>query len=489
MLTIFMPVVSVFGADQNMFDVYNLEISGTIYGFLTEDFNGDGLGDIATIYAPQSDYSTRYIGLYIYHEISGFQVRPDYLEQLPSSAAQFDAADYDDDGRAEIIFIDGDGVSSVSFNTNSGLEEPRRLIRRQTIYTYPLFEGVLTRPFALDINNSKGLEFIIPSARGYSVYERSEQGTYELLNNLKAPIFGRSLKKEVGEFTSMSGFNLVFNVPEIVVTDGNLDGYNDIYFLWNKRACTFFQDESGNFASTPEVSVDFFAPRESGFLQSKLMDFSGDRRPDLVAIKTSGGITNAETVIRCYRADVNGKLESRFCREIRLSDSHCNLILGDYNKDGSPELSLSAVELGALAMTKVFLMKKADLHLLIYPFNNGLPVDEPMRRIKYEFRFNFEDDQPTEEVLIDWSEDFNGDNICDLVFSDGMGKLKLYWGDDKNFLSKKTDLEMAVDNVAAIYPLHLGAQSHSDMIIEHEATGNYGRLTALVNKGNNLEGN
>ena len=123
---------------------------------------------------------------------------------------------------------------------------------------------------------------------------------------------------------------------------------------------------------------------------------------------------------------------------------------------------------------------------MIYPFKSGMPVKEPDKRRNYEFRFNLDDPQPTGEVTVDWSADYNGDRYKDLVFSSGKGELKFYWGKDKDYLSKKADLEISLDHPSEIYPIHLNHGEFFDIIVRHNLSGKLDRLTVLKNKNNKL---
>lgn len=471
-------------ADQDLFEIYGLEVEGDIFDYLTGDFNGDGLVDIAIIYSAFNDFSTRYIGLYIHNGSSGFRAKVDHLIPLPKSASQVDAADVDGDGQPEILIIDSEGVSVIDFTGNVGLSNPVRIISQKTIFSFPLFQGILAEPFLFDVSGNSDPEIIIPVAEGYFIFERGEKGTYEILSRLSAPISCRNSSRSIGDFSYRGSSGLSISLASIHIFDGNLDGRNDLYMLWERKVCCFFQDATGNFSQTPDVELDFHPANARGYMQSLIADYNGDKRPDIAVSYTSGGMTNTETKVRFYCSDSNGRIESRFRKEITLSDSHCNLLIIDHDGDEIPDLVIPAVELGALAATKMFLMKKADLHLLIYPFRAGLPADEPARRMKYEFRLNFDDPQPTGEVAVEWSADYNGDRLHDLIFSDGRGKLKFYWGKSKDYLSKKPDLEISLDHPSEIHPVHLSKGALSDVIIKHNLSGKLDRLTVLINRNN-----
>ncbi len=473
-------------ADQDFFDVYGLEIEGEIYGYLTGEFNGDDLTDIVIIYSPADDYSTRYLALFIQRNLTGFNPRADYLAELPQTAAQINATDINNDGRAEILIIDADGVGYFRFTQNVGFDGPIRLIRYKTVFAFPLFHGIITDPFVFEINGSRGWEIVIPAPRGYVVFEKGEDGNYQILNQLSVSIACRNTDRTMGDFSVRKNTDMTIRFASIHVLDGNLDGRNDIYFLWDRKLCCFFQDSTGNFSQAPDVSLTFFPSNSAGNFESQLVDYNNDQRPDIAVSCTSGGISNSETRIRFHVADANGRISAAYSKEISLSDSHCNMMVNDYDGDNVPELVIPAIELGSMAATKILLMKRADLNILIYPFKSGMPAKEPDKRRNYEFRFNLDDAQPTGEVAVDWSADYNGDRYKDLVFSSGKGELKFYWGEKKDYLSKKADLEIPLDHPSEIYPVKLNNGRHSDLIVRHNLNGRVDRLTVLKNKNNKL---
>ncbi|MFH2037100.1 MAG: VCBS repeat-containing protein [Candidatus Zixiibacteriota bacterium] len=470
-------------ADQDLFDIYSLEIEGTIYGYVTGDFNGDKANDIALIYSTPTDPNTRYIGLYLQKRGGGFQVQSDHLKALPVGFYQINAADLDDNGMAEIILIDGNGVLSIDFSPAAGFGNPIRIIRNKTIFSLPMYYGVLTSSFIFEMNGEPGNELIIPSERGYLIYEKDDRGNYDILAQLNVPVFCNNSNKNLREFNKSQNFHININLPEIYVLDGNLDLRPDIYFLWNKKLSTFIQDSTGNFPQEPDVEFDFFPiAGENHFCQSRLFDFNGDKRPDLVATATSGGISNTETMVQCHISDNSGKIRAIPSRTITLSDSHCNLFVDDFNGDNIADLVLPAVELGTVATIQMLLMKSADLHLLIYPFEGGLPTEEPTKRAKYDFNFNFDESLPTSEIYMEWSGDYNGDNIPDLVYLDGTGKVLFYWGKKDNYLSNKFDIQISLDRVSEVYPARLSQNAFSDLIVMHNLSGNLDRITVLRNK-------
>lgn len=474
---------SLSAAEQDFFDIFPIQVEGKIYGQIIGDFNGDNLDDVVIFYSPTDNPDTRFAGLCLNRGSHGFAERPDYLMRLPQTAVQVDKCNVDADAAVEIVFLDADGAAFIDFDPATGLTSPRRLIRQNTIYSMPVFSGIIVEPFFIQFEEKNDKVAVIPTSKGYVIFEREEVGTYEILNQLSLPIFSYKPEKELKDFRGGRRASFSTELASIRANDCNKDGLTDLYFYWGHKICCFIQDSTGNFPTDPNVNLSFFPENMDGFMQTWLDDLNGDDRIDAVVSYTSGGITNAETTLSFYLCGPDGKMSKSNKREIRLSDSHCNLIINDYNNDRQPELVVPALELGTIAATKMFLMKKADLHLLIYDLVGGIPEEEPRSRKKVEFRFNFDHPQPTREVSLDWSTDFNGDNLHDLVFVDGGGNIKIYWGDYKDFLSNRPDLEIPLDHPATVTPVSMGGDGLADLIVEHNLKGKFDRITILKNRG------
>jgi hypothetical protein len=481
---VLLQAITASAADQDIFDIYTLEVEGEIYGYVTGDFDGDNLNDIALIYLPLRELYTRYLGLYLNKGANGFRSRADHLIPLDGSIAQIDAGDIDADGTDEILVIDGDGVDVFRFQAGSGLVGPTTLIEERTIYTIPRFHGILSQPFILDIVARPGPEIIVPVPDGFAVYARMGSGRYSLLSRLDAPLFGMHDGKSFKDMSRHIPARISFTMPAVSAVDGNGDGATDLYFLWDQRIYCFFQNDSGGFAREPDIDLVFFGNIPSDYMESYLLDCNGDGRMDVAVSCTSGGLTSTETRLRLFLADGTGHLADTQTTEIRLSDSHCNLLVNDYNYDGHPELVVSALEMGVIAASKMFLLKKADMHLLIYPVLDQVPENQPSKRLDYEFRFNFDDPNPTGEVSINWEQDYNDDSLLDAVLSDGAGRLLFFWGEPDDYLSKKPDLEVRLDHPSSVTPVRLNNGPHSDLIVEHSLEGRLDRLTVLMNRLN-----
>jgi len=480
----FLFVNYTYSADQDMIDVYKPEIEGSIYDFISGDFNGDKLKDLAIIYSSVSDSDSGHAAIFIQSGESGFSRRADLIFDLPPSAAQIDAGDINGDGSDEIVIVDSRGILAYHYGKVAEQRALARIIEENTIYSTPIFRGIVVSPILAKLSNAQLPDIICPNHQGYSIWRIGSDRNFHLLSNLAAPLISRSSGKGLRDLTGSKLTEFSFSSGTFYPMDGNHDGRTDLYFIIDNDFCCYYQNGNGGFSSAPDFRFDFCAEQPDVFVQSRLLDLNNDGSPDLIASCTSGGITRAESRVRFYLSGSDGRVSAIPQKEIKLSDSYCGLLINDYNSDGQLEMIVPAVELGAIAATKMLLMKKADLHLLVYPISNGFPENEPFIRPSFEFQFNFDNPDPTREVYVDWSADFNGDKLIDMVMCDGSGYLQFFMGRSKDFLPRKPDLKIALDHPLAIRPLNLKGSSKSDLVIEHVNNGGLNHLTVLRNKSN-----
>jgi len=476
-----LSITSVLAADQDMFEIYSLEVEGHICEFVTGEFNNDNLIDLIVIYSPHSNRYTRYLGLYLQKETAGFRPRADYLITLPNSTAHLDVGDIDGDNIDEIILIDFEGISVIKYSEASGLSDPKRLVTISTLYSTPYVQGIFIEPFIYELTDRPGNELIVPTPGGYSIFNYADN-SLKRTGQLTAPLAENMAAVNTKDFSSEKSLELQLAIPELRIIDGNLDGLSDIYFLWNNRVCCFYQDNENGFGQMPDFVRFNISDDHTGYTKSYLTDCNNDKRPDLITISTSGGISSTETKLRLYPADQRGVIADNFTDEINLSDSYSNLMVSDYNSDNIPEIVIPAVEMGTFAATKMLLTKKTDMHLLIYNMKADHINNKPDKRLMYEFRFNFTDINPVSEVSFDWLGNYNSDRFLDAVFCDGNERLLFFWGHQTEYLSKNPDLEIPLDHPSRAHPVDLNDDNYSDLIIEHNLSGRYDRLSLLINK-------
>lgn len=473
---------SVSAADQDQFLVQELSIDGWMLGSLVGDFDGDNLRDVALIYYPASgDRDSRYIGLFAHNESNGYSSRPTHIAPLPAASSQFQAVDLDEDGVDEIVFIDDKGVQLLNWSPASGFGSSVRVARRSTVFQAGAFRGALLNDFAIEINGSPGAELIIPTTNGVAIFEPGEDGSYELLNEISLRSLGYHSDQK-SFFRRSPARSYVIESARVSALDANLDGRLDLFLLWSDRVDVFLQDESGNFPRNADQEIIFssFASNETCF--PIIADCNGDRRPDIVALRLQGGISAAECKVDFYLADASGRFAQKPNKSLTLSQARASMLLTDIDGDRVPELALATVELGAVSTIKMMMQRRGGLYLLIYNLQNGLPADDAAKRKKFDFALDYEVEAPDQGVLFNWSADFNGDGIKDLIFSNGGGNLEIYYGSRNGFLEDGSSVEVPLADIGAIEPYQLNRDGRPDLLVERVNSGRVNGVWALLSK-------
>ncbi|HSH00782.1 MAG TPA: hypothetical protein VLB27_12055, partial [candidate division Zixibacteria bacterium] len=325
--------------------------------------------------------------------------------------------DTDADGKAEIVFVDNLGVQSLGWQA-TGFQSSVRLARRETVFRAGEFLGALTGKFAFELNGQPRPEFVTPTAGGMAIFEAGENGAFDLLNEIELRSRGAHSSAYGGLFKRNRRRSYMIETPEILAADANLDGRIDLYFVWSDRLNLFLQDETGAYPRTPDAQIRLTPVSWDGDCHTIVLDCNGDRRPDVVALRTRGGIASAECKVDFYLADQTGKPSAQPRKTLTVSQARTSLILTDINGDNVPELALPAVELGTVSTIKMMMQRKGGVYLLVYPLSNGLPGDEATMRKKLDFALDYEAEAPDQEILFDWSADYNNDGLKDLVYTD-----------------------------------------------------------------------
>jgi hypothetical protein len=468
-----------FSAGDDFFLKQNVDVSGTILGSREADFNGDGLIDIVLLVGEQGDRRT--FKSYIQRESGRFPPGPGQTIELSPSANMVQALDLDNDGRTELYVVDRNGLWEYRHDGAEFNPQPNEMISFPTFLSAGIQDGLLDQEIIYFVSG-RPVAFL-PIDGGYSLWEYKQE-KFDNIGLLRfshlMTINDRPVKLFSGLSHNRQGWFWV-NIPAITISDSNGDDLDDVYLIWYDRLAIFTQNEQGQFRDDAPFLFQFQESSEGNLCQASLVDYDRDGRLDVVCSRSMGGISEAETEIIFYHSTQIRRRDRTESHKITLTDACGNLIIGDFDQNGGPELVVPAVELGIMSTVKKMVTKKTDFHILIYPIDNlGRPAREPQVRKKISCRLDFENADPTAEIRISWSGDYDGDGLIDLVVADGNGQLVFYRGNTENYLENKSDLVLDMPNPDRIRPAHLNNDGRTDLIIIHEETGGATRLTILV---------
>ncbi|MCK5127265.1 MAG: VCBS repeat-containing protein [candidate division Zixibacteria bacterium] len=461
-------------ADDDIFSSQQISVSGEIFGIQNADFNGDSLNDIALVIGEPSGERT--LNIFLQRETGRFPPTISQRIILSHTVNMIQAADLDGNGKSEILVVNHQGVLLYSHDGEKFNDNPRMVINHPTIFTGGIKGSILKQKFLYMISGR--LIAFVPVVDGFELFG------YE--NNHFAPVsqlgFSHAVYSAPNPVKLFIEKQTIFStiMPEVVISDYNKDDLADVYVLWPTRLEIFPQNIRHEFSPTDKLTFNFSKYSRDNLCQSQLVDFDRDGILDLICIHSVGGLSEALTEVRFFGASQilnNDKLERHL---INLTDVCGNLIVGDFDGVGGPELVVTAIELGILTTVKNMISKKADFYFLVYPIDNlGRPAKEPKVRRKVTCRLDFEKADPTGDFCVNWSGDYNKDGFLDLVTADGE-KMMFYRGVAEEYTEKKAGLVLDIAAVDHIITAQLNNDGNTDLIVIHKPGADSHKITLLV---------
>lgn len=465
-------------ADDDFFYRQKIDIAGRIVRCLTGDISGDGLIDIILIASQEN--GEKKLHAYIQRQSGRFPPTPTAVVTLDNSVNMVQLYDLNGDAHLDVLLLDKGGLSRITFDGEK-LSSPKKLADLSTVFAGSFGGDLLSLDFIRNIGG-RPIAFI-PTSEGFYLWEYAADRFREL-GIIKFSYFNgndqRPVKLFVGGGRSQQAtYSLIF--PEIVISDSNRDGLEDIYLRWSSRVSIFLQGAQGKFVSQATHDFNFQKITSGDLCQSALVDFDRDGKLDIVCSRSEGGISESQTIIRFFdaaRIETGNRSESHL---VSLTDACGNLLIGNFDNKAGLELVVPAIELGIMSTVKKMVSKKADFHILIYPIDNlGRPAREPQMRKKITCYLDFGQSDPTADIRINWSGDYDGDGILDLMLANGNGELVFYRGSAEEYLESKADLVLDMPNPGEIQPAQLNNDGRSDVIVIHAPQGGRSQLTLLV---------
>ncbi len=469
----FMVVLSQ-AADDDIFLQQEFTVGGEILACRHADFNGDTLPDLAIIASETS--GERVLLIYIQRDSRRFPPTASQRIVVTNTVNMIQAADVDMDGKSEIFLIDHNGVWMHRYGNDSFNDSPRHVIKQSTIFNGGIRGTILNHKFLHAISGK--LTAFVPTAVGFALFSYAG-GQFIPISEIAFSHFIAQQEAPVKSFINRPTI-FAMTLPTVYISDYNRDDLSDIYLLWPNRLEMFPQNQRGRFISESKLVFNFNKYTRDNLCQSILVDFDRDGILDLVCCHSIGGLSDARTEIRFFGASqiLNNDHVER--HTINLTDICGNIMIGNYDGTGGPELVVPAIELGILTTVKNMISKKTDFHFLIYPIDNlGRPAKDPKVRRQVTCRLDFEQSDPTGNFRIHWSGDYNNDGLLDLVTADGK-QLMFYPGKADEYVEKKAGLVLDIENVETILGARLNNDSNSDIIILHEPGRNSQQVTLLV---------
>jgi len=409
------------------------------------DFDGDGRADLLVIaVAGVPPDETRTIRVRYQAADGSLPDAPDFEAPLPRGAAVYDVADVDAQRGSELVLLEREGLSVLSLAGRTPTWRTLASPVTPTAAILPDERGIerlrLVRP------ELGGVRFLVP-ALGEAVVLGPDG---EVLGRLR--VGGRAnyfAAPRPGPLASESEIDIYFDVPHLDVADVDGDGRADVVASTRHELRVFRQRADGRFPDDPDrqlplrlISADDHV-RNSGLVRVAVADIDGDHRADLLVTRSSGGLLRATTQTRIHRNRDGGW---DLAHPDQIFENRGGVVIDeliDLDGDGRAELVRVVTPLGLVDLAQFFLQRAIGADASIYRADGeGRFAAKPLYEREFSLGMNFETLRfrgfvPTLEA------DANGDGQRDLLASGDGSALEVYLGGpDYRFAQRQARQEL-----------------------------------------------
>lgn len=481
--------------DDEMFDVYKLNVAGELLQHWVEDLNIDGRKDILAVHRKglQPD-ETRWISVFWQSPERGFATAADQSWEIDLDAAVLDIGDVTGDNRKEICYLTNTGVRYYPIGESAYETESQHLLDARGLAVYPSKRSIPMIDFVRDWNEDGKDEVAVPGFEGLSIYSRDPSGAYTSDNVVLVEI-ETSLRRIWGHGRNSSTFGLVarYTFPNVQLLDYNQNGTLDLIATTEDRVIVYLREPDGMYAKEPAVNrlFDVLTQEEKieamAEVETLVEDLNQDGYADAVVTKqTAKGLTNFRGVVSVWWGGPEGFGVDPDQMIISEGTASVGARFMDVNGDGRKDLVLPSIKFSIAAIIRILVTRSIKVYFNIFLLNEDNRLSERPDFTK-EVKFKIDLSGESDSQAMDLEGDYNGDKRTDFVFATGKDELAVYLGEaaGKNRLfSKNPAAKIRADAYGELNSHDLNDDGYFDMIIYYpESKKMKGTLEVLVNRG------
>jgi hypothetical protein len=463
------------------------ELPGLIHDVQLEDVNRDGMLDLYVFHAasgaPESP-KQRNLSLFLQHE-NGFSPEPHQTLPLDHGEILYDLADVTGDSSPELLFLTRTGIWIREYREWGYCDTLIQILDAPSLFlTHD--PGRLRRwQMVRDLSGDEDPEILVPLTDRFQVYRQNAFGRFILLKNLWTTTDFRLTDDD------RMGFH--HEIPDLVRCHFNRDTIPDILLLYGDRVDVFLQpreDLQDADALTPPHFRYRLGARsiQSSALEAlapvtysvDVADINTDGLSDILLTKAPrAGFTSHICQIQIY-INRSGRLAQLPDQIITAENFNGEHILRDFNGDSRLDLAILTFKIGFTQAAKFLLTKKAGNRFDFYPLEQGDRFPE-----RPAFRLGFS--RPIHlgtlmepSLCHDFSGDFNGDGLKDLLLETGSRELSIYLADPAGYFQKRAIARWKVRPSNYLHVADLNGNGLSGSVIWYpEDPADSGRLIVI----------
>lgn len=438
---------------------YVLESGEPMWDVALEDFNGDGVADVAVLCAEERSSPLRkQLNVYLAKPGAVFDKTPDYILDLkPSSGAYFVA---EVNGAVPREFVAGDAEGAEVYTFDPAAPGGFRLVaspRFDSLLPSGSREPTFLKGAAEDLDGDGVDEWLVPIPVGYQV-RHAERELARIACDVNSEIY------------RTGSINIRHRLPDVQSFEGAGLTPKGLAFLSDEYA-DFAHGENWKERWRFEIPVDV---EEKWDASAKMADVNNDGFPDLVVVQTRGTV-NLEAITQVYVATGPFQYPSQPTAKFTSKGAVEAPIVVDVDGDGDKDALVVSIPFGVKNIVNYFVRGKISVDALLYVYDNGKFSDKPV----FTRALTLTAPEGRERISYELA-DFNGDERLDLAFSDGPDKLVVHAGEAGGFLTKDPIHEIAIPSFGSAKAHDILGDGSKDLVIIHPTSDNKRRAEVVI---------
>jgi hypothetical protein len=444
MAVMFLLSAGISSADDEVFEVSKLTDVGRVVTADLADFDGDGRHELmlVTLDGMPPD-EVRTIHVYRQERTGRFASSPEFDVIVPSDVAIYDIADIKDAPGDELILLCPDRVTVLSVSAGNG-ERWEWLLDGPTTVGVAEDERGFER-FRLaydDFDETPWL--LVPQFGAVSLLSADGQVRARLDVGGRANYYVASGN---GLVSVESDLQLYYDAPKISVGDIDGDGRADILAATRHELRVFLRGQEGEFkrradyAEPLELIDEADHRRGTGSVVTSARDIDADGRLDLMISHIEGTMISTVTNTRVYfNREGRWDLEAPDQEFVVEGSATSNLLL-NIDRTAPLELVRLQFKFSILEIVELLLTREVDTEILIHRLQpDGHFGDEPWSRKKISTGISFDTFRP-KGFMPRAGLDLNGDGLMDFISSANGEGIEVFLGGDKGLFDKRSAIQ------------------------------------------------
>jgi hypothetical protein len=302
---------------------------------------------------------------------------------LPDDVSAFDVCPQSGPKKSEFIVLLRPGGLYKLGESQPFIEAPTLFAYRQEHalprirVCFPLFQG---EPHA----------YLVPQLSGRKIFRQKEPNKFVLAGDMTTAADLRYqsalLRGDDLEKTQRIVFRL--EMSDMHIVDYNNDGLMDLCFTVKDSLKCRLQDRSAGFSQQGAKEIQYQAhilTQEEELdtnirVDSKLVDISGDRKPDLIVNKVNWNLANLGTKISFYKQNTDGTLAKDVSDTIERRGYFSYQEYMDFDGDGLMDIVAPYAGIDWRELAQIYLTRNVDIDFVWYK-NLGGRFDEKSQTI------------------------------------------------------------------------------------------------------------